>query len=260
MENVYVIRYGEISLKGKNRVDFERKLVENIKKILSKNNIGFEKVERVRNRIYVYCDETDIFRYVFGVVNYSKAFVINFSLENVKEIAKNILADKQFETFRVSAKRLDNTGSSSMEIDREIGAFIESEFTKKVSLKEFDLDFGIETRAGQVYVFIEKKKGPAGLPVGISGTVVCKIENNASLLAALLVMKRGCDITIDNPNNIDLSLLEKYYPGILKSSQGEATVTGEILENLSDYGNEFILRPLIAFTEQEINNTLERYA
>ena len=204
------------------------------------------------------CSSTDIFRYVFGIVSYSKSFVFDFDLGTIKKTAKNLLADMSFESFRVSAKRMDQTCTSSMEVEKEIGAFIVEEFNKKVSLKEFDLELGIEIRDNKAYVFIGKEKGPGGLPVRVSGTVLCKIENDASLLAALLVMKRGCDIVVDNLD-VDLSLLEKYYPGTLQSGTGEAIVVSETLETLSDYGNEFILRPLIAFTEEEINTKLREY-
>jgi len=254
MSWIYVIRYGEISLKGRNRIDFENKLVRNIEKALG----GEGKVKRVHNRIYV-DTSLDVFNRVFGIVSYSKAFEMDFDVDSIKKTVKEMLVGKEFETFRISTKRMDDTIKiSSMDLDKEIGAFVCLEFGKGVSLKEFDIEVGIEARAGKAYVFLEKHKGLGGLPVGVSNSVFCKIDCSKDLLAALLVMKRGCDIIVDK----EWSLLAKYHPGSLNLGSvddSDVIVVGDTLDSLQDYGDKFVLRPLIAFSDKEIDKLLNEY-
>jgi tRNA uracil 4-sulfurtransferase len=257
MDKIYVIRYGEISLKGRNRIDFENKLVRNIEKALKPFD-GEYKVRRVHNRIYV-SSSIDVFDRVFGIVSYSLAKEIDFDLEKIKEIVNEKLSGLEFDSFRISTKRMDDTIKiSSMDLDKEIGAFVCSEFGKKVSLKEFDIEVGIEARAGKAYVFLEKFPGLGGLPVGVSKAVYCKIDCSRDLLAALLVMKRGCDIIVDK----EWSLLAKYHPGSLNLGSiddSDVIVVGDTIETLQDYGDKFVLRPLIAFSDEEIDNLLNEY-
>jgi tRNA uracil 4-sulfurtransferase len=257
MDQIYVIRYGEISLKGRNRIDFENKLVRNIEKVLKETGEKY-KVKRVHNRIYVDCT-LDVFNRVFGIVSYSLAKEIDFDVECIKKVVKELLTGKEFDSFRISTKRMDDTIKiSSMDLDKEIGAFVVSEFDKKVSLKEFDIEVGIEARAGKAYVFLEKFKGLGGLPVGVSSSVYCKIDCNRDLLAALLVMKRGCDIIVDK----EWPLLAKYHPGSLKIGSvddSDVIVVGDTIETLRNYGDKFVLRPLITFSDEEIDNLLNEY-
>lgn len=257
MDKIYVIRYGEISLKGRNRIDFENKLVRNIEKILSLEKVDY-KVKRVHNRIYVSCED-DVFDRVFGIVSYSLANEIDFDVDCIKKVVKELLSSREFETFRISTKRMDDTIKiSSMDLDKEIGAFVCSEFGKKVSLKEFDIEVGIEARAGKAYVFLEKFKGLGGLPVGVSPAVYCKIDCSRDLLAALLVMKRGCDIIVDK----EWSLLVKYHPGELNLGSiddSDVIVVGDTIDSIKDYGDKFVLRPLVAFSDKEIDNLLNEY-
>ena len=257
MDEIYVIRYGEISLKGRNRIDFENKLVRNIEKALKSVSEEYG-VRRVHNRIYVSCSE-DVFDRVFGIVCYSLVKEIEFDVDCIKKTVKELLTGVSFDSFRISTKRMDDTIKiSSMDLDKEIGAFVCSEFGKKVSLKEFDIEVGIEARAGKAYVFLDKKKGLGGLPVGVSSSVFCKIDSSRDLLAALLVMKRGCDIIVDK----EWSLLEKYHPGSLNLGcvdDSGVIVVGDTIETLQDYGDKFVLRPLVAFSDEEIDNLLNEY-
>ena len=84
---VYIVRYAEIALKGKNRNFFEKKLARNIKECLKKNKIGYEKVVRLRNRIIIYSRENcDAVRNVFGISSLSKAIEIEPEMEMIKKV------------------------------------------------------------------------------------------------------------------------------------------------------------------------------
>jgi adenylyl- and sulfurtransferase ThiI len=59
-------------------------------------------------------------------------------------------------------------------------------------MKDFDFELGAETIQGKIYIFTERIPGQGGLPVGVEGRVVAIVEQESDLLAAILMMKRGC--------------------------------------------------------------------
>ena len=214
MEKVIIIRYSEIGLKGNNRIVFEKKLIENIKDCLRKNNIKYEKIQRLRGRIIIFTEqELNCLKYVFGVSSFSHALVLEPDINEIEKAVSKLAENKKFKTFRVSAQRLNkNFSLTSPEIERTIGSFVCEKLNKKVSLKNFDLEVGIEI-LDKAYVFTEKIKCFSGLPVGIEGKVVSLIENKSSLLASLLMMKRGCLIIPVSMKKTDINLIKKFAYG-----------------------------------------------
>lgn len=193
MEKVVIIRYSEIGLKGNNRIVFEKKLISNIKDCLKKNKVKYKKIERLRGRIVIFTEEKlNCLKYVFGISSFSTALVIEPEINEIEKAVSKLIENKKFSSFRVSAQRLNkNFSLTSPEIERTIGSFICEKFSKKVSLKNFDLEVGIEI-LDYAYIFTERVKGLNGLPVGVEGKVISLIEDENSLLASLLMMKRGC--------------------------------------------------------------------
>ena len=145
---VLIARYGEIFLKGKNRLDFEKKLVGNIKKMFD------VQVARKRNRLLV-GDGADLSR-VFGLISYSPAIEVSLDLEEIKEKVLNLIKNKEFETFAIATKRMGaNLKLTSKEINEQIGEFVLKNLNKKVDLSQPDLTVGIEFIDDKAYVFTE---------------------------------------------------------------------------------------------------------
>ena len=273
MEKVVVIRYSEIGLKGNNRIVFEKKLIDNIKSCLKKNNVKYEKIQRLRGRIIIFTEqELNCLKYVFGVSSFSHALVLEPDINEIEKAVSKLAENKKFKTFRVSAQRLNkNFSLTSPEIERTIGSFVCEKLNKKVSLKNFDLEVGIEI-LDKAYVFIERIKGLNGLPVGIEGKVICLIENKNSLLASLLMMKRGCYVIPVSMKKTDISLIKKYaygfepkliiiknieeLDGIAKEHDAKAVVVGQTLEKFKELKiKTVVLRPLIGF-DKKIKNLI----
>ncbi|MFC1800761.1 THUMP domain-containing protein, partial [Nanoarchaeota archaeon] len=185
-----IIRYSEIGLKGKNRFFFEKKLVSNIKYCLKQNNIEFSKVTKPRGRIMVHTDKTcQMLKNVFGIssVSHTKEFL---TYDDLKQSLPTIPSKN---SFRVSTQRLDkNFKMTSQEVNRELGALIQEKTNAKVDLKNADITVGIEIIENQFYLYTKTIAGYGGLPLGTEGKVYVLVEDETSLLAAWLVMKRGC--------------------------------------------------------------------
>jgi tRNA uracil 4-sulfurtransferase len=271
---VYIIRYSEIGTKGKNRKDFEKKLVENIKRYFKINQLSYEKVERTFGRILVYFDEKQKINFtkIFGISSYSKAIETKADFEEIKKTIIVLLKNKKFNSFRVSANRIDKEFKmSSVDIEKVLGAFVVEKFNRKVSLKEFDLEMSVEFYGNSAFAFTEKINCFAGLPVGSEGTIYSLIENKNSLLASILIMKRGCSIMPVAFKKIKIDMLQKYMPvkrelkiindfKELDSKISNFIISGQTLDSFKKYETAFlILSPLIAFDKQEIKSLEERY-
>lgn len=198
-----IVHYAEIALKGGNRKIFEEKLVENIKKSLQINGIVFESIRRISGRILIELpkaqDELKIImalRNVFGLAYF--AFVKNCqqNIEAIKEAAAEILKNKNFNTFRIEARRSDkNFPLTSQQINEQIGAYVVGKLDRKVKLESPELTLFIELVEEYCFLYTEKITGLGGLPVGVNGKVVCLLSGGIdSPVAAFYIMKRGVEV------------------------------------------------------------------
>ena len=190
-----IVRYGEIAIKRGKRREFEKKLAQNIEKILKRKGIE-GKVKLIRGRILVDAPDeaVEMIAKVPGVVSVSPARVMDY--EEVPVYLKEALKRFSPGSFKVETQRLDKAFlKTSMEVNREIGAFIVENFGWKVDLENPELTVGIEIINGKAYVFFEKIKGVGGLPVGTQGKVAVLLSGGIdSPVAAFLMLKRGAEV------------------------------------------------------------------
>lgn len=274
--NVLILRYGELALKGKNRSIFENKLVGNIRDCLKMNNIeGI--IKKVRGRIFVETTDSKAsicLKSVFGLTSLSPAKRVEADIELIKkEALKQAKAkSKDFESFRVSANRgTKDFPLNSVQIEQDVGTYLFENMNKKVSLKKFDLEVNVEIFK-EAFVFTEQIECFGGLPLGMTRKICCIVEDENSLLAAWLIMRRGCAIKLVSKEQKDISFLKKYSYGeelelnvfsnnkqikqFLDENKFLALVSGQTISNLKKEDFDFgvnILRPLIAFDEHMIS-------
>jgi len=190
-----VCHYAEIGLKGKNRKFFEEKLASNIKKA-----IGFGNVKRISGRILVEMDSLkgveEKLKNVFGIANFSFAFSSSQDIEEIKKKALEVLKKETFSSFKVNCSRSNkNFALTSVQVNERVGEFIVSCLGKKVDLTSPDLTLFIEIVDNYCFLFLEKIKGPGGLPVGVSGKAVSLISGGIdSPVASFYAMKRGIEL------------------------------------------------------------------
>lgn len=195
--NSIIVRYGEISLKGKNRRTFEERLRVDIKSFLEKRNIDFSKIVLRMGRIYIKGIGTlPPLEKVFGIHSYSPALEIEKDYDVLKKKVSDFfpLFDG-IGSFRVTCQRIDKKFPyDSMAVERQVGEIIFETLKTPVNLKEPELNFQVEIGEDSIYIFIDKIKGFSGLPYGSAGKLVSLISAGIdSPVATFLMMKRGVE-------------------------------------------------------------------
>ncbi len=194
--DVYVIHYGEIALKGKNRDYFERRLISNINRMVRK--LTDRRARRRYGRIILEDGNPEIaekLKKIPGVRYFAMAKKASLDMDDIKRAAVEVLPD-EFTTFRVEATRSNKSFPlNSMEINREVGSHVAEVTGKAVKLKEPDVTVYIEICEKESYVYTSKIPGIGGLPVGTAGKVVALVSGGIdSPVAAFMMMKRGCEV------------------------------------------------------------------
>ena len=202
-----LVHYHEIALKGGNRGFFVQRLVQNLGSALRQVKDIY--VQSLPGRIRInYPDDIpwkiiqDGIRHTFGVVNFAQAHSLPINYDSpdfiplCEAIEKNLPA-KPFNTFRVTTKRGDKRFSkTSVEVNREVGAYIHERTGTPVRLNAPDLTIFVEIVDHTAYFSMNREPGPGGLPTGMSGKVVCLLSGGIdSPVAAYRMMKRGCKVT-----------------------------------------------------------------
>jgi adenylyl- and sulfurtransferase ThiI len=264
LPDTILLRYGEIFLKGKNRNYFEKKLVENIKKIAA-----VKKIKKLRSRFVVdFFKSHSNLRKVFGLTSYSPSFRVEKDIMAIKKKALEML-DEKGGSFKVNSKRSDKTFLvKSPDLNVLVGEHVESNSELKFSFSNPDNILKIEINQEGAYLFFETIECFGGLPTGVEGKVDVLIENEASLLAGLMFMKRGCNIFPVSFYKKEISLLQKFSPiklelkiiKDLSELRGEVLVVGDNFDNLKEHEVELmVMKPLIAFNEEKIGKELEKF-
>lgn len=205
IKEVILCKYGEIVLKGANRVTFESALLKEIRKRMSQ--FGAFKVRYMQSTLYIEpqndeCDMDGAYesaKKVFGIVGVNRAAVCEKNMESIMEVAKSYLPDKLFgtRTFKVEAKRSDKKFPlKSPEIAGEIGGLILSMVKGiKVDVHNPDVVVGVEVRDEYAYVRAGQEKGAGGLPIRTAGRGLLLLSGGIdSPVAGCMMAKRGMEI------------------------------------------------------------------
>jgi tRNA uracil 4-sulfurtransferase len=211
MENIILIRFGEVFLKKGNRSRFLRILRSAIKKSL-KRTPGLEgwTVEAFHGRFLVRAPEEaepgamnlaiEAASRIFGVVSVSPGREVATDYEAIAEAAHEMgvreIAEGNPLNFRVSASRsYKRFPMKSPDIERTIGARIYETNPLPVKLKGADLNVGIEIYEQSSYIFARTIPGPGGLPIGSSGSAILLLSGGIdSPVAGWMMAKRGCHL------------------------------------------------------------------
>ena len=203
MFRTFLLKYGEIFLKGKNRYMFEDALVEQVKRAVAKCDGEFD-VHKSLSRIYVeakgdfdYDELIDALSSVFGVTAICPVLVLeDLGFEQLKEDVVKYVADvyeeKNF-TFKVHSKRArKNYPLNSMEMNCEIGGAILDAYPEtRVDVHKPDILFHVEIRE-RIYVYSIVLPGLGGMPVGTGGKAMLLLSGGLdSPVAGYMVSKRG---------------------------------------------------------------------
>lgn len=196
-----MVRFGELSTKGKNKKDFIHQLGDNIKRALK----PYKQLEiEVRfDHIYVILNEMDyqpiltILQDISGIHSLSLVHKCEKDIEVIKKDALELMKLETFKTFKVTCKRSDKTFPLiSDQILRQVaGEILRNIKDIKVDVHNPEKTLSIEVRNEGAYIFSQTFPGAGGYPLGIGGKTMHMLSGGIdSPVAAYLMMKRGMTI------------------------------------------------------------------
>lgn len=198
----FLIKYGEIGLKGKNRYLFEDALVKQIRFALK--DAGAFSVTKEQGRIYVdaesaydYDEVIESLSRVFGIVAICPVVYCDDTswpvlTKAVGDYIEEAYDDRHF-TFKVEARRADkHYPKKSMEINADMGEYLLNRFdTLSVDVHKPDVLIQIEVRT-RAYIYSMVIPGPGGMPVGTNGRAMLLLSGGIdSPVAGYMIAKRG---------------------------------------------------------------------
>lgn len=203
MKTRILIRYGELSTKGRNKKMFTQKLASNIKKAL----VDFPQVKVIPDYDFMYLDLHEApeeaviekVKPIFGIQSISPVYIVEKDIEVAKKVVLDLLSQEDLEgkTFKIMTKRSDHTFEmDTNQINLFLGDAVLEAFPEiKVQLKQPDITVRIDVRREHLMVSLKTIQGAGGLPVGTSGRAMLMLSGGIdSPVAGYLAMKRGMEI------------------------------------------------------------------
>jgi thiamine biosynthesis protein ThiI len=240
-----ILRLGELTLKGKNRGRFEKRVLSQIQKVLSAFPILQVKSEF--GRVYVelgtapYQEVLAGLNKIFGLTSYSPAYQAPLDLEQIREHALGIMQalPKLPDTFKVSVRRVNKSFPyDTQQMNNLVGGFVlEGCPGLKVDVHHPEVDLRVEIREETVFLYTEVLEGAGGFPEGSSGKALLLLSGGIdSPVAGWLAMRKGIEVETIH-----------FYSFPYTSERAKQKVI-DLTRKLSEYTDSIKLH-LVPFTE-----------
>lgn len=207
MNEMILLKLGEVVLKGLNRRAFEDKLTANVRRRLQ--HYGSFRVYSKQSTVYVEpqqkeCDMDGAYaacRQVFGVIAVTRALPCPKDKDAIYHCARNYLDRelREAKTFKVETKRADKKfPMNSMEISQYVGGLLHDAYPHlKVDVHKPELCVHVEVREKAAYVHGPSQPGAGGLPIGMGGTAVSLLSGGIdSPVSSYMIAKRGVQLEL----------------------------------------------------------------
>jgi tRNA uracil 4-sulfurtransferase len=261
-----LVRVGEQALKSDQvQKKWMAILLDNIRSELQRKKIKFS-FELNPNRIFIYSNERrkvkSVLKKVFGVTSFSECWKCFSGLDEIKllavDVAEHIKINKK-SSFAIRSRRAGHHKFSSRTVAEEAGAAVKRVTEAKVNLGKPRKEIFIETRSRNTYMFTKKIECLGGVPLGTGGEVGIVLKNNKDLLAAFMIMRRGCTLIVEEKSKDLMKKINKYHVGKkievvknLKDIELKAVVVSKKIFKSLNRENLLILRPLDGLEKTEI--------
>ena len=201
MNDIILLKLGEIVLKGLNRKSFEQKLMGNIRRRLAP--LGNFRVYCLQSTVYVEGEEGadmdaafEAMQQVFGVISLSRAAPCEKNKEAIARLAIEYLRDEMesARSFKVESKRSDKAfPMTSIELSQYVGGELADAYPDTaVDVHDPELTVHIEVRDLAAYVHAAPVPGAGGMPVGSNGVAVTLLSGGIdSPVSTYMIAKRG---------------------------------------------------------------------
>ena len=205
MKEIFLLKLGEIVLKGANRRQFEDKLRQNVRRRMKA--YGNFDVYLMQSTVYVepMDDEADIdgaweaCHTIFGLVSLCRCRACEKDIDKIYDTIEEYLGDDLdcANSFKVESKRSDKRFPlNSLQISQEIGGRLaDAHPTCKVDVHKPEYTVYVEIRDLAAYVHGPAEPGAGGLPTGVGGRAMCLLSGGIdSPVAAYMIAKRGVEV------------------------------------------------------------------
>ncbi len=205
MNEVILIKLGEMVLKGLNRKVFEAALLRNLRRRLG--NLGDFEIKVAQSTVYVIPhggadldSAVEKVSKIFGIAAFSRACAVKKEMPAILEAAEEYLKYELLaaKSFKVESKRADKSFPlQSPEISAELGEYLLNRFPNlHVDVHHPDIVVHVEVRDFGAYVHGQPLRGAGGIPVGTGGSAAILISGGIdSPVAAWMMAKRGLELT-----------------------------------------------------------------
>lgn len=198
-----MVRYGELSTKGKNKRTFINRLSQNVRRAL--HDFPEIKILGERDHMYLELNGADShivmkrLEPIFGIQNYSPVVRLPRDMEVVKKVAVEMVQSvfKEGQTFKITTKRADHLFElDTNDINQLLGAEVLRNVEGiKVQVKKPDIEVKVEVRLEGIFLSCQRIVGAGGLPVGSGGRAMLMLSGGIdSPVAGYLAMKRGVEV------------------------------------------------------------------
>ncbi|MCR3921450.1 MAG: tRNA 4-thiouridine(8) synthase ThiI [Firmicutes bacterium] len=246
MKALYLVRYGEIGLKGKNRRFFENALTANIRRALQ--SVAAQcKVHTMHSRNFVEVTSGDVLaveaklQQVFGIVSISPVVTATLDLADIKEVAQHEFRKvaRPGLRFKVNTRRANKRFPLlSPAVSADVGGYLLNLFPDVVvDVHEPEAILDVEIRERETYIYTRRIPGPGGLPVGVAGRGMLLISGGIdSPVAGWMSMKRG------------VTLEAIHFHSFPFTSERAKEKVIDLCQELASYGGKIRLH-VVHFTE-----------
>lgn len=249
---MFLVRYGEIGLKSPYVVrQLTDRLVGNIQDLFQAAGLECS-TRREHGRIFVGAENPGrgraLLARAFGVVSFSPVTEVPADLDSLTKatgsMAKGLM--RPGETFAIRARRAGSHSFTSQDVARKAGAAVQGATGALVDLDAPDREIYVEVRRTTAYLYSELIPGPGGLPLGSQGKVAALVDGPRGMVAAWLMMRRGCRVLVGGAGNEEW--VEHLRPWDVKLK----TVTVGGVEDLATAARRKRLRALaVGWTAEE---------
>ncbi len=284
MNDILLLKLGEIVLKGLNRRSFEQKLVGNVRRRLL--GLGNFRVSCMQSTIYVEPEDDtadmdaafEAMQDVFGIVKISRAAACEKDKDAIVRLAVDYLKEDMLraKSFKVESKRSDKRfPMTSIQLSQYVGGELAEAFPScAVDVHDPELVVNIEIRDLAAYVHAAPVDGAGGMPVGCNGIAVSLLSGGIdSPVSTYMIAKRGVFTHIQEeirdkcPEEFFTLIMRRFMMRIASSiaerTGARAIVTGENLGQVASQTMEAmavtqavtalpVLQPLIGMDKEEI--------
>lgn len=260
MYDYVMVRYGDLTLKGRNRNTFTRLLN---KQIIFKLKDLSVKVEAQHDMVYIRLNDVDVddviarLKTVAGISSYSKVVKTIYDQEVIAAKAVEIIAEEtkgRTTKFKVETKRADKSiPFTSQELTQQLAGKILSQVDNlKVDVHNPEMTFHIEIRKDATYLYVDRIPAIGGFPVGIGGKAMVLLSGGIdSPVCAFLSMKKGLEVECVHFESTPLTSIE--------SAQKVIDLTEKLAKFAPNYKIKLHMVPFRDMHEQLMINVNESY-